>query len=63
MPGKVSALNVSLGQAVTKGTRLLAIEAMKMETAVYSPRDGKIARIHVQPGNQVATADLLVEFE
>ncbi|HVT79635.1 MAG TPA: pyruvate carboxylase, partial [Phycisphaerae bacterium] len=63
MPGKVSALNVSLGQPVTKGTRLLAIEAMKMETAVYSPRDGKIARIDVQPGNTVATADLLIEFE
>ncbi len=63
MPGKVSAVSVSLGQNVTKGTRLLAIEAMKMETAVYSPRDGKITRINVQPGNQVATGDLLVEFE
>jgi pyruvate carboxylase len=63
MPGKVSAVSVSLGQAVQKGTRLLTIEAMKMETAVYSPRDGKIAKIDVQPGNQVATGDLLVEIE
>ena len=63
MPGKVSSVSVSLGQPIQKGTRLLAIEAMKMETAVYSPRDGKIAKIDVQPGNQVATGDLLIEIE
>jgi pyruvate carboxylase len=63
MPGKVSAISVSPGQTVQKGTRLLAIEAMKMETAVYSPRDGKIIKIDVQPGNQVSSGDLLVEFE
>jgi pyruvate carboxylase len=63
MPGKVSALSVSLGQTVQKGAKILSIEAMKMETAVYSPRDGKIIKIDVQPGNQVSTGDLLVEFE
>jgi pyruvate carboxylase len=63
MPGKVSAVSVSLGQPITKGAKLLAIEAMKMETAVYSPRDGKIAKIDVQPGNVVAAGDLLLEFE
>jgi pyruvate carboxylase len=63
MPGKVSSVSVSLGQSIQKGTRLLAIEAMKMETAVYSPRDGKITKIDVHPGHQVATGDLLVEIE
>jgi pyruvate carboxylase len=63
MPGKVIAVNVSLGQAVQKGAKLLSIEAMKMETAVYSPREGKVAKIDVQPGNQVASGDLLVEIE
>jgi pyruvate carboxylase len=63
MPGKVSSVSVSLGQTIQKGTRLLAIEAMKMETAVYSPRDGKVAKIDVQPGTLVATGDLLVEME
>ncbi len=63
MPGKVTALSVSLGQQISKGAKLLSIEAMKMETAVYSPRDGKIRKIDVQPGNLVATGDLLVEIE
>jgi pyruvate carboxylase len=63
MPGKVTAVSVAVGQAVTKGTKLLAIEAMKMETSVYSPRDGKVKRIEVSPGNTVATGDLIVEIE
>ncbi len=63
MPGKVAAVSVSLGQAIEKGTKLLSIEAMKMETAVYSPRDGKVAKIDVQPGNLVGSGDLLVEIE
>ncbi len=63
MPGKISAVSVSLGQSVVRGDKLLSIEAMKMETAVYSPRDGKISKINVQPGLVVATGDLLIEFE
>ncbi len=62
MPGKVTAINISLGQEIQKGGKLLSIEAMKMETAVYSPRDGKIAKIHVQAGNLVGAGDLLVEI-
>lgn len=63
MPGKISSVAVSLGQSINKGGRLLTIEAMKMETAVYAPRDGKIVKIHVQPGSAVATGDLVVEME
>ncbi len=63
MPGKISALAVSLGQSIARGDRLLSIEAMKMETAVYSPRDGRIAKIHIHPGLTVAAGDLLLEFE
>ncbi|MGN6368354.1 MAG: pyruvate carboxylase [Phycisphaerae bacterium] len=63
MPGKVTAVSVSLGQTITKGAKLLSIEAMKMETAVYSPREGKIAKIDVQPGTLVAAGDLLIEIE
>ena len=63
MPGKISAVSVSLGQAIARGDKVLSIEAMKMETAVYSPRDGKIKAIDVRPGMTVATGDLLVEIE
>jgi len=63
MPGKVSTVAVKKGQAVKAGERLLSIEAMKMETAIYSPRDSKVADILVSPGSVVETKDLLVVLE
>jgi len=60
MPGKVSTVAVTKGDAVKAGDRLLSIEAMKMETAVYSPRDAVIAEVHVKPGATVEAKDLLV---
>jgi pyruvate carboxylase len=60
MPGKVSSVAVRKGQAVRKGERLLSIEAMKMETAVYSPREATIGEIHVEAGTAVDARDLLL---
>jgi pyruvate carboxylase len=63
MPGKIATVAVSLGQAISKGDKLLSIEAMKMETSVYCPIDGKIAKIVTPPGSIVASGDLLIELE
>jgi pyruvate carboxylase len=63
MPGKVSSVAVRAGQTVKKGERLLSIEAMKMETAVYGPRDAKVGRVYVEPGTAVEARDLLVVLE
>jgi pyruvate carboxylase len=60
MPGKVSSVAAKAGQVVQSGERLLSIEAMKMETAVYSPRDGSVAEVLVTPGTVVEARDLLV---
>jgi pyruvate carboxylase len=60
MPGKISAVPIRAGQAVAAGERLLSIEAMKMETAVYSPRDGAVGELLVAPGTVVEARDLLV---
>ena len=60
MPGKVSSVVVRTGQMVKKGDRLLSIEAMKMETAVYSPRDAKVGEVHVEAGAAVEARDLLL---
>jgi pyruvate carboxylase len=63
MPGKVSTVAVKKGEMVKAGARLLSIEAMKMETAVYSPRDAKVGDILVKPGSIVAAQDLLIVLE
>jgi pyruvate carboxylase len=60
MPGKVSTIAVNKGDEVKEGDRLLSIEAMKMETAIYSPRDAGIADVLVKPGANVDAKDLLV---
>jgi pyruvate carboxylase len=60
MPGKVSALIVQTGQPVKKGDKLLSIEAMKMETAVYAPIDGVIKEVRVKTGSPVDARDLLI---
>jgi pyruvate carboxylase len=60
MPGKISTVAVRAGHPVKTGERLLSIEAMKMETAVYSPRDAVVADVVVTPGAVVEARDLLV---
>ncbi len=63
MPGVISTLAVKTGQKVTAGDVLLSIEAMKMETALHTDRDGTIAEINVKAGDQIDAKDLLVVFE
>ncbi|BCM22219.1 pyruvate carboxylase [Mesorhizobium sp. J8] len=63
MPGVVSALAVTVGQAVKAGDVLLSIEAMKMETALHAERDGEIAEVLVKAGDQIDAKDLLIAFK
>jgi pyruvate carboxylase len=63
MPGKVSSVVVKKGQKVKGGERLLSIEAMKMETAVYSPRESTVADVLVKAGSTVVAGDLLIVLE
>ena len=62
MPGVVSGVSVSAGQAVKAGDVLLSIEAMKMETALHAERDGVVAEVLVKAGDQIDAKDLLVVF-
>ena len=61
MPGKVTAVEVSQGEKVAKGQRLLTLEAMKMEHALTAPFDGTVAELNATPGAQVTEGQLLVK--
>jgi 3-methylcrotonyl-CoA carboxylase alpha subunit len=63
MPGKVIAVDVSAGEVVTKGQRLLVLEAMKMEHALTAPFDGTVAELAVTEGQQVQVEALLAKVE
>ena len=60
MPGLIVRIAVAEGQEVARGEVLLAIEAMKMETAVTADRDGVIESVVQTVGAQVDAKDLLV---
>ena len=63
MPGKIIAVEVALGQAVTKGQKLLTLEAMKMEHTLTAPFDGTVAELSATPGAQVQVEALLARIE
>ena len=63
MPGRVISLDVAEGDKVTKGQKLVTLEAMKMEHTLIAPRDGIVAELHVTPGDQVADGTLLLSLE
>ena len=62
MPATVTAVNVTIGQAVVKGDVLLTLEAMKMEMPVRAPRDGVVRRIGCGVGDLVKPGVPLVEL-
>ena len=63
MPGTVVALEVAVGDAVTSGQRLGAVEAMKMELALLAPHDGTVTHVGAAVGEQVAMGHVLVHVE
>ncbi len=63
MPGRVTAVLVAQGAAVTKGTPLLVMEAMKMEHTISAHADGRVAAIHFKVGDQVSEGVELISLD
>jgi len=63
MPGRVIAVMAALGDAVTKGDPLFAIEAMKMEHTILAPLAGTVTEVRVTAGDQIeqGAAAILIE--
>ncbi|MEO1250317.1 MAG: biotin/lipoyl-containing protein, partial [Pseudomonadota bacterium] len=63
LPGRISHVAVSQGDAVEAGDRLVVLEAMKMEHTLAAPRDGTISELHCSAGDQVQEGALLVRLD
>ena len=63
MPGVLTQLRVEQGEEVKTGQEIGVIEAMKMENSLRSPRDGRIRRIAVSPGDNLETNQLILRYE
>jgi 3-methylcrotonyl-CoA carboxylase alpha subunit len=62
MPGKVIAIHVKKGDAVTPGQALAVMEAMKMEHTIAAPRAGTVAEVLYAVGDQVAEGGELLRL-
>ena len=63
MPGRVVKVLVSVDDRVKAGDPLLIIEAMKMESRVPAPIDGKVATILAVEGDNVKTDETVIQLE
>ena len=62
LPGLVLRIEKPAGSAVKKGDTILVVESMKMETPVVAPKDGTVAAILVNQGDQVASEQPLARI-
>jgi 3-methylcrotonyl-CoA carboxylase alpha subunit len=63
MPGRIIAVEVEAGASVTKGQKLVTLEAMKMEHTLTAPFDGTVAELNAVAGGQVSEGTLLVRVD
>ena len=63
MPGHILSVAVAEGDAVTKGTALVVMEAMKMEMTLTAPFDGTITDLTAKAGERVAEGVVLLRLQ
>ncbi|MDF9787894.1 propionyl-CoA carboxylase alpha chain [Polynucleobacter sphagniphilus] len=63
MPGLLTTIAVKVGDAVTAGQKIAAIEAMKMENTLTAAQDGVVAEICAKEGDSLAVDQLIIRFE
>ena len=61
MPGMVTQVLVSEGQAVKTGETLVVVEVMKMETPIKATANGTVKHLFVKKGDTLKTGDKVVE--
>lgn len=60
MAARVLTVETHVGADVPQGTRLIVLEAMKMEHALLAPADSCVSAVHVAAGDQVAQGQSLI---
>ncbi|MEW6261732.1 MAG: biotin/lipoyl-containing protein [Thermodesulfobacteriota bacterium] len=63
MPAVVVGVFVAEGDLVKQGDRVITVSAMKMETTLTAPSDGRVAAIRVAVGDKVRPGQILVDIQ
>mmetsp|Transcript_8383 Transcript_8383/g.4509 ORF Transcript_8383/g.4509 Transcript_8383/m.4509 type:complete len:403 (+) Transcript_8383:2368-3576(+) len=62
-PAVVISVMVNAGDMVEKGQGVIVLSAMKMETTLVSPFDGKVTKVNFAKDDRVSPGDILVDIE
>ncbi|MDP7502694.1 MAG: biotin/lipoyl-containing protein [Nitrospinota bacterium] len=62
IPGTVLSVDVSVGDSVNTGDKLLVLEAMKMESVITAEVSGTVKAVHVSKGDKVTAGQQMVEI-
>lgn len=62
MPGTIREICVKVGDKVSKGQKVMVLDAMKMDNELLSPVDGVVKSIGVEVGKSIPKHQLLIEF-
>ena len=60
LPGSITKILVTPGQAVKRGETVMMMEAMKMENEIKAEKDGVVAEIKVTVGQNVMAEEVLL---
>lgn len=61
--GTVQKVFVQAGTRVEAKAPVVLLEAMKMDTYIYAPRDGEVAEVGVAVGDTVQVGDRLIRYK
>ncbi len=61
--GKITSVEVKVGDTVKEEDTVCFIESMKMDNPILAPVSGKVTEIKVAPGQVVETGDVIAIIE
>ena len=61
LAGNIFRIEKNVGDAVSDDETIIVLEAMKMETTIKTPTNGKIKQIFIKNGDKVQSGDPLFE--
>jgi len=63
LTGKITTVNVKVGDEVSEGDVICFIESMKMENPILAPISGKVTKLEVSPDKTVNPGEIIAVIE
>ena len=63
LTGKITTVNVKVGDEVQEGDIICLLESMKMENPILTPVTGKVVKLEVAPEQTVSPGEIIAVIE